>query len=106
MRADSTPANQVARAAAEAGGGAKKTLAGAVQMFRELGSSTVALIAGKSEDAEEDPEYLKVRQSPWRQSLGTARHAFASAYRGDCQACSLAAGMIRRADDVGGDTTC
>jgi len=51
----------VARAAAEGGGGAKKTLAGAVQMFRELSHSTVALIAGKSEDAEEDPEYLKVR---------------------------------------------
>lgn len=51
----------MARAAAEAGGGAKKTLAGAVQMFRELSHSTVALIAGKNEDADEDPEYLKVR---------------------------------------------
>ena len=51
---------QVARANAEHGGGAKKTLAGAVQMFRELSHSTVALIAGKSEDADEDPEYLKV----------------------------------------------
>ncbi len=51
---------QVARANAEQGGGAKKTLAGAVQMFRELSHSTVALIAGKSEDADEDPEYLKV----------------------------------------------
>jgi hypothetical protein len=53
---------QVARANAEHGGGAKKTLAGAVQMFRELSHSTVALIAGKSEDADEDPEYLKVLQ--------------------------------------------
>ena len=53
---------QVARANAEQGGGAKKTLAGAVQMFRELSHSTVALIAGKSEDADEDPEYLKVLQ--------------------------------------------
>lgn len=50
----------MARANAEHGGGAKKTLAGAVQMFRELSHSTVALIAGKSEDADEDPEYLKV----------------------------------------------
>lgn len=50
----------MARANAEHGGGAKKTFAGAVQMFRELSHSTVALIAGKSEDADEDPEYLKV----------------------------------------------
>ena len=29
-------------------------------MFRELSHSTAALIAGKPEDADEDPEYLKV----------------------------------------------
>jgi hypothetical protein len=69
---------QVARANAEHGGGAKKTLAGAVQMFRELSHSTVALIAGKSEDADEDPEYLKVhvRSSPTVHNLTHVRWAW------------------------------
>lgn len=54
---------QLARANAEHGGGAKKTLAGAVAMMRELGSSGLALIGASStrgEDSEESPDYLKV----------------------------------------------
>mmetsp|Transcript_2580 Transcript_2580/g.7693 ORF Transcript_2580/g.7693 Transcript_2580/m.7693 type:complete len:429 (+) Transcript_2580:371-1657(+) len=55
----------LARANAEHGGGAKKTLAGAVAMMRELGSSGLALIGASStrgEDSEESPDYLKVRE--------------------------------------------
>lgn len=56
---------EVARAAAESGTGAKKTLAGVVHMFKDLGQNTIGLIAGgggKHEEADEDPEYLKVRE--------------------------------------------
>lgn len=52
---------QVARGNAEQGGGAKKTLAGAVAMMRELGNSGLALISGgRVEDGEESPDYLRV----------------------------------------------
>ena len=58
-------AQQLSRANTEHGGGAKKTLAGAVAMMRELGSSGLALIAGgRAEDGEESPDYLKVFPPP------------------------------------------
>ena len=41
--------------------GAKKTLVGAVQMIRDLGASAAHSFSGRSEEAGEDPEYLRVR---------------------------------------------
>lgn len=53
-------AHEVARAQMEQGGGAKKTLASTLQMFKDLGHSTANLMSGKHDDEEEDPDYLKV----------------------------------------------
>ena len=56
---------QVARGHAEQGGGAKKTLAGAVAMMRDLGNTGLALISGgRVEDGEESPDYLRVPYPP------------------------------------------
>ncbi len=44
----------------EQGGGAKKTLASTLQMFKDLGHSTANLMSGKHDDEEEDPDYIKV----------------------------------------------
>lgn len=54
-------AHEVARAQMEQGGGAKKTLASTLQMFKDLGHSTANLMSGKHDDEEEDPDYIKVR---------------------------------------------
>ena len=43
------------------GGGSKKTLNGAVQFFKDLGHSATNLVHRRSDDEEEDPEYLKAR---------------------------------------------
>lgn len=56
---------EMARANAAHGAGAKKKLAGAVAIFRELGNSGLAMISGssaRSGDEEEDSQYLKVRE--------------------------------------------
>jgi len=58
-------AHEVARAQMEQGGGAKKTLASTLQMFKDLGHSTANLMSGKHDDEEEDPDYIKV----WLESL-------------------------------------
>lgn len=62
---DGTWQVEMARANAAYGGGAKKKLAGAVAMFRELGNSGLAMISGsttRAGDEEEDVQYLKVRE--------------------------------------------
>lgn len=41
--------------------GARKKFAGVAQMFKDLQHSTANLMSGRSDDEEEDPEYLKVR---------------------------------------------
>lgn len=43
-------------------GGAKKTINTTMQFFKDLGHSATNLMAGKSDDQEEDPDYLKVRE--------------------------------------------
>lgn len=53
-------AHEVARAQMEQGGGAKKTLASTLQMFKDLGHSTANLMSGKHDDEDEDPDYIKV----------------------------------------------
>lgn len=40
--------------------GAKKKLGSFLDTIRELGHSTANLMSGKSDDEEEDPDYLKV----------------------------------------------
>ncbi len=49
--------------AATSGSTAKRKLANTLQLFRDLGHSTKDLIAGKTTDEDEDPEYLKVHAS-------------------------------------------
>ena len=44
----------------EQGGGAKKTLASTLQLFKDLSHSTANLMSGKHDDEEEDPDYIKV----------------------------------------------
>lgn len=51
---------ECSRVAGEAAA-AKKKFAGFGQIFRDLQHSTVNLMAGRNDDEEEDPEYLKVR---------------------------------------------
>jgi len=46
-----------------AAGGAKKTLVGAVQMIRDLGTNAAHSFTGRSEEQGEDPEYLRVRRT-------------------------------------------
>ncbi|CAD7702434.1 unnamed protein product [Ostreobium quekettii] len=52
---------EVARMNQESGG-AKKTINNTMQFFKDLGHSATNLMAGKSDDEEEDPDYLKVRE--------------------------------------------
>lgn len=52
---------QLEEAPAGAAGGAKKAVSGAVRFLRELGHSAQSLYQRRSDDEEEDPEYLKVR---------------------------------------------
>ncbi len=51
-----------------AAGGAKKTLVGAVQMIRDLGTNAAHSFTGRSEEQGEDPEYLRVRRTEGRHS--------------------------------------
>ena len=41
--------------------GTKKKLAQTLQLFKDFGHSTASLVSGKSDDEDEDPEYLKVQ---------------------------------------------
>ena len=60
-RVDCAPSSVQARAGGGAGGGAKVALAGAVQLFRELSASASNTITGRSDEQDEDPQYLQVR---------------------------------------------
>lgn len=54
-------AYELARAQVQASGGAKKTLSNVSGWLQTLGHTAQNLVAGKTDDALEDPEYLKVR---------------------------------------------
>ncbi|KAK9806881.1 hypothetical protein WJX72_006093 [[Myrmecia] bisecta] len=54
-------ATEVSRAQYESSG-AKKRFSNTLQMFKDLGHSTAALVTGKSADEEEEPDYLQVRE--------------------------------------------
>ena len=49
-----------AKAGPGSGGAAKKTLAGAVQLFKDLSASAASTLSGRHDDKGEDPEYLQV----------------------------------------------
>ena len=54
------------------GGGAKKAMTGAMQFIKGLGHSASNMVHRRSDDEEEDPEYLKASTGGSRTQHGAA----------------------------------